>query len=147
MIKEQKKKSSIPIATEGVTVTNSFMGLKGVKMKKHSNEEMYIHKTCNDQVYQQFKLLEKLKIGVPIIGRTKDELVMKVVKPLHKLKKSELPKDIIDQLKKIKEILIKNEIAHCDIKISNIAIDDGKVVLLDADDSVKFGEMRKVCTK
>lgn len=44
-------------------------------------------------------------------------------------------------------VLALEKLAHCDIKATNIGIDGNKMVLLDADELVKFGKNRRAATK
>ena len=138
------------------TITYTHLGSKkAVSSKAHSDGDKYYTKSnLSNQEIDNFIRLGKLGIGIPIVKCTKSifcdgKVLMyggiSLQKILDKRMISEATK-AVTELPQIYEILKKNNIAHCDIKPSNIVYKYERYFLIDNDDMVSFGAKRKVGT-
>lgn len=88
------KSSSIAPSSSAVTIKTT-KGKSGVKTKKHSDGSLYVHKSANSEIYENYKKLDSLGIGVHVKGHTHGEIIMKEVVALHKATKAEIPANSI----------------------------------------------------
>ena len=140
------KASDHVISSSGCTI-GAYKSKTEVKIKRHSNGKEYVHKKASENKYNNFKLLYSIGVGVKVYHYKDNEVVMHKVTPLHKATKSDIPLDSTAQLASIQSILILHKLSHCDIKVANVGIDIDKLVLLDADEVTKFGNIRRSATK
>lgn len=83
-------KSTVSPSTSGVGhhTVRAHAGKSGVKVKRHSNGKLYVHKKASENKYNNYKILYSKGIGVELRGYKDGEIIMKEVLALHKATKS-----------------------------------------------------------
>ena len=114
-------------------------------------KKYYTKKNLTDKQIDNFRKLEQLGIGIKLKEYSYEDhsVTMEAGDSLQKIldkKRIAEAKIALEELPKIYNVLKKNKIAHCDVKPANLVYKEGKYFLIDNDDIVNFGEIRKVGT-